>query len=131
MRAAAREVDSAIKLSLRADTGDGRLSNMGNALLTTKTTYTGRGSFVVADITPGSRSRGAWAILQRGTRPHVIRPRARRRYNVLAIGGNVITGGVAVSGSPAKRTWTNGTARGEPAARRSGTEAWRATVNGR
>lgn len=58
--------------SLKADTGgDAKLSGIGNARLTIRTSVKGGGSLVTGELSAG-KPRGAWAWLEHGTKPHIV-----------------------------------------------------------
>lgn len=127
VRAALKEVDVALKATVRQDTGgDGRMSGMNNGRpgLSSKVTP---GVIARAFIEPSKRTRGMWAILERGTQGHVIRAKRIRRGRVrpttaLHINDGFVQGPVVVRGARAKRTWTRGIQRSQALAVRAGRE---------
>ena len=99
---------------LRSDTGgDGRLSNLSGGSATVQVS----GGAGRADVEAGG-NRGAWRILESGTRAHEIRARGkalRTPYGPRRV--------VNVSGARAKRTWSRGEVPAKAAARRVGKAA--------
>lgn len=103
-KALKKQIDQQAK---RDTGGDGRLRNMRGAKLSTKLSTVGTGSVSVATV-EASGSLGAWAIVERGSKPHTIAARHRRVSRTLKIRGeDWRTGAVRVSGTTGKHTWAN------------------------
>lgn len=120
VKSAAKEVADTLRIEAVRDTGDGRLSNLGGAKLTATTKLEGSSAVAVARVVPAPKSRGAWAIVERGTKRHAIPARRRRDNDALDVGGvGWRSGPVIVRGARAKHTWTNGVRAGTPNARRA------------
>lgn len=129
-------VTKELKNTVTADTGgDGRLSGMGNAKVSTKTEVVGT-SAAIATIRPARRTTGMWVILEDGTEGHDIRARRVRREGgvstrgtsvkrhrgseAMRVGDSWKTGPFTVKGAPAKRTWSRAIRKVRPQMERIG-----------
>lgn len=103
---AATDIRKAATKSLKGDTGDGRMSGVGNAQLKVVRKVKDQGVVVIGQVRAGG-ARGPWFWLEEGTRPH----RAGGRFK-----------GARHPGTRAKRTWSRPL---PPAMNKARQEAWR------
>lgn len=134
VRVGAAAFNEAIDARLATDTGgDMKLSGFGGSRrrarkISTKTRISGGGRIASAVI---QAKGGAWAILEKGAKPHVVGRRRDGKGGLhMNAGGGWKSGPWRVSGSPAKQTFTRGVDDGRAAAKAAMAEELRKAVSG-
>lgn len=119
VRDASGLIAESIDAQLRADTGDGRLSNAhGYGAVDVQVTVTGDSATV-----RNAGDKVVWGWLEDGTNAHVVRARGRALRTPVGPRRSA-----RVSGMAAKQTWTKGNDRGLDAAERAALELFNRTM---